>query len=296
MSRRVGPVRLAYSPHAFAEHDPALQEQVARLHAIAAAAPEPPDLLRWDVPFVQEKHLDTDLAAAGLRPAGVRVQPPTTVVIDLQGGPETCLAAMKGKWRYNIRLAERKGVTVSQLTGQDMLDALPLWYRVYQQTATRDRISIHPERYYHEVVGTALEMHAAGEPAPYPALYLARHDGDLLGGIIVVSWDGMSTYLYGASADLKRNLMGNYALQWAAISRAIERGDHSYDLFGIPPADDPDHPMHGLYRFKTGFGGQILHRPGCHDVLIHPLRATLFRRAERLRSWYHHRVRKGRGT
>lgn len=295
LCRRVGPLRLAYSPHAFAaEPGRPTREYVARLRAIAAAADPSPQLLRWDIPFADREGLGDDLAAEGLRPSPVRVQPASTVVVGLGEGEEACLAAMKGKWRYNIRLAQRKGVVVERYTGSAIATQLPQWYQVYRETAARDRISIHPEQYYRVVLETAVEMRAAGEEAPEPSLYLARHDGDLLGGIVVVSWQGMSTYLYGASSSARRNLMGNYALQWAAMAQAIGQGDHSYDLFGIPPTEDPKHPMHGLYRFKTGFGGRIVHRPGCRDLVMRPVPAGLFRHAERARSWYHHRLRKGR--
>jgi lipid II:glycine glycyltransferase (peptidoglycan interpeptide bridge formation enzyme) len=92
-----------------------------------------------------------------------------------------------------------------------------------------------------------------------------------------------ATYLYGASSNIKRNLMAPYALQWKAIQDAQSSGCIVYDLFGIPPNEDPDHPMAGLYRFKTGFGGSIIHRPGSWDYPCKPLLYTLFKRAEHLR-------------
>ena len=128
--------------------------------------------------------------------------------------------------------------------------------------------------------------------APVITLYTAHHEDDLLGGIIVASWRGVSTYLYGASSDVKRNLMAAYLLQWEAMRRAMANGDHGYDLFGIPPTDDPAHPMHGLYRFKTGFGGRVLHRAGAWDLILRPTPGALYRGAERLRGWYYYRVRK----
>jgi lipid II:glycine glycyltransferase (peptidoglycan interpeptide bridge formation enzyme) len=85
--------------------------------------------------------------------------------------------------------------------------------------------------------------------------------------------------------------MPNYALQWRAIEDAVGSGCAWYDMFGIPPADDPSHPMHGLYRFKTGFGGSIVHRLGAWDAPVRPLAAGLFRLAERGRDVYFHRLR-----
>ena len=89
-----------------------------------------------------------------------------------------------------------------------------------------------------------------------------------------------AVYLYGASSDLKRNLMASYVLQLKAIEDAKAYGCINYDLFGIPPNDDPSHPMAGLYRFKTGFGGTIIHRAGSWDYPCRPLIYKAFRMAE----------------
>jgi lipid II:glycine glycyltransferase (peptidoglycan interpeptide bridge formation enzyme) len=114
----------------------------------------------------------------------------------------------------------------------------------------------------------------------------------MLAGIIVARAGDRATYLYGASSDRKRNLMPNYALQWRAIQQAKDAGALWYDLFGVPSADDPHHPMHGLFRFKTGFGGELVHMAGSWDVVTAPLRYSLYRIAERARVYYYHRVRK----
>jgi lipid II:glycine glycyltransferase (peptidoglycan interpeptide bridge formation enzyme) len=120
----------------------------------------------------------------------------------------------------------------------------------------------------------------------------ARHEGELLAGIIVAVKGEGAWYLYGASSDRKRNLMPSYGLQWRAIQLAKERGCRFYDLFGIPPSDDPQHPMHGLFRFKTGFGGQVVNRLGCYDIALRPLSYRFYRTTERLRSTYYRRWRK----
>ena len=85
--------------------------------------------------------------------------------------------------------------------------------------------------------------------------------------------------------------------RWRLLRRhARSLGAARYDLYGIPPDDDPSHPMHGLYRFKTGFGGEIVHRLGCYDV---PLKRTLYgalRLPERARYLYYKRFRRLLGS
>ena len=90
--------------------------------------------------------------------------------------------------------------------------------------------------------------------------------------------------------------MPSYALQWAAIRWAREQGALRYDLYGIPPDDDPRHPMHGLYRFKTGFGGAVVRRQGCHDVVLNRPLYALLRLPERARYFYYKSLRRRLST
>jgi lipid II:glycine glycyltransferase (peptidoglycan interpeptide bridge formation enzyme) len=223
------------------------------------------------------------VATAALGKSPVDVQPSSTVIVDLQQEEDAILADMHKKNRYNVRLSERKGVVVRQAG----IEALGRWYAIYRETAERDRITIHPERYYRRLFELAAERSEIAL-----RLYLAEHEDDLLAGIIVAEFGTRAIYLYGASRNAKRELMPNYALQWTAMRNARRSGMSSYDLFGVPPADDPSHPMHGLYRFKTGFGGVIEDREGSWDVTVQPLRYGAYSAAERVRSFYFHRVRK----
>ena len=89
-------------------------------------------------------------------------------------------------------------------------------------------------------------------------LYLAAHDGNLLAGILVARFDRTAYYLFGGSSDRKRELMPNYLLHWRAMLDFKALGCTAYDWWGIPEEPAPDHPWFGLYRFKTGFGGESL--------------------------------------
>lgn len=217
--------------------------------------------------------------------AADNIQPADTVVLDLTLEEEALLSAMHKKTRYNIRLAEKKGVTVRRGTAGD-LDA---WYDIYRITAERDRIAPHSREYYKSLFALAADY---GAGAPQLILYLAEHEGELLAGNIVSRCGTAATYLYGATSNSKRDLMPAYLLQWTAIQEAKQAGCHSYDFHGIPPADNPAHPMHGLYRFKTGFGGRIVHRRGSWDYPYTRLFYPLYRLAERLRFFWYRVVKK----
>jgi lipid II:glycine glycyltransferase (peptidoglycan interpeptide bridge formation enzyme) len=209
-----------------------------------------------------------------LSKAPMDIQPPDTVILNLEADDTALLEQMHKKTRYNIKLAAKKGVCVRQGT----LNDLPRWYALYKETSKRDRIAIHSLIYYQ----TFFEE-AANHAETTPLLYLAEHDGDLLGGIIVLYCNKKATYVYGASSNIKRNLMGNYALQWQALTDARGAGCLYYDFFGIPPTAAPNHPMHGLYQFKTGFGGRITHYAGAFDFIFRPAAYAVYIGAELLR-------------
>lgn len=275
--------------------------------SVAGALREKLFFVRFDLAWKKDDLACDSLAAdkAGARglKRGAAVQVPDTVILDLGKSEEELLAGMKPKWRYNIRLAEKKGVDVRR-GGAESLEA---FYELYKETARRDGIAIHPLSYYQELFETAAagaeEMKtqaedAAGraadscEPEPRLSVWVARHEGQALAAIITLFFGKHATYLYGASSGEKRNLMPAYALQWSAIQAAAAEGCADYDFFGIPPDEDPRHPMAGLYLFKTGFGGRIEHRIGCIDYPISSLGYGLFRAAESTRLFWFKNIKK----
>ena len=273
---------LAYLPHPLADLplDTVATLPKRLVSALSDRLPAGLTLLRID--FAHEAD-GSGLTSQGLFRAPVDVQPASTVVLDLDCEPTDLLASMKPKTRYNIRLAEKRGVTVREVSGS----FLPRWYELYRETAERDRIVLHSGEYYQRLFDLAQEA-----PDVRLRLLIAEHEGDLLAGVVISQVGTSATYLYGASSNAKRNLMASYAVQWEAMRRVREDGCRTYDLFGIPPTDDPAHPMAGLYRFKTGFGGRIVHRAGCWDARVQPLRSALFCAAERARTFYFKRVRR----
>lgn len=217
------------------------------------------------------------------------IQPPDTVLLDLSKSPDELLSCMKPKWRYNIHLAEKKGVTVTPFTADsaDLDTAIDTFYALFETTAKRDGIAVHAKTYYKDLFALSKTF----PNAPKITLWLAKHEDDSLAGIITLFCKREAVYLYGASSNVKRNLMPAYLLQWNAIQSAKEYGSAFYDFYGMPPTDDEHHPMYGLYRFKTGFGGTIVHRPGSVDVPVSPF-YSFYIAAERLRAFYHKRIKK----
>lgn len=267
-----GPELPAGFPASDAERSRALEE-LAR--ALRPQLPPDTAFIRFDPPWAAEGEA-SPVVAGGFRRAGADVQPPDTVILDLSSTEEELLSAMKPKWRYNVRLAERRGVKVER-RDEAGLDA---FYGLYRETARRDRIAIHGLDYYRALFAHAAEYKASGQDL---RLYVAAFEEEPIAAIVTLFRGGEAVYLYGASSDAKRSLMPAYALQWRAIRDAKAAGALTYDFFGIPPKEDPSHPMAGLYRFKTGFGGRIVHRPGSWDYAYKGLETAAFRFAEAAR-------------
>jgi lipid II:glycine glycyltransferase (peptidoglycan interpeptide bridge formation enzyme) len=304
--RLVRGAAMAYIPFGPEKEMPA-EELAALALDLKKALPPSTVFIRFDLPWIISRgcaQINADNASSVPQLAGLRekfiksenVQPPDTVVINLELGEEEILSQMKPKWRYNIGLAQRRGVAVRfACFPQDGADEnararfraeLASYYALYRETAGRDGISIHPVEYYQALFETAADRELGADAR----LYLASHEGEDIAGIVVLFYGGEATYLYGASANKKRNLMAPHALQWQAMRDAKAAGCAKYDLFGIPPGppeEFPGHPMAGLWAFKTGFGGEIIHRPGCWDFPCRPLAYRLWRLAETARKkWW----------
>ncbi len=224
---------------------------------------------------VREARMNFGVRGGRLRKSPSDVLPPDTLIVDLTGDDDKLLSRMRPKTRYNVRLAERRGVRVRRGRASD----LGAWNALYADTARRNGMTPHGGEYFSAIVASSGDGRPVAEPSePGEAgeargasgesvsMLLAEKDGEPLAAMfLTLSADG-ATYLYGASSSRDRQLMAPYALQWAAMREAKASGCASYDLFGVAPRPDPDHPLFGLYAFKSGFGGSMLHRQGSWDV------------------------------
>jgi len=196
------------------------------------------------------------------------IQPGRTILLDLTPDEDTLRANMKEKWRYNIRLAGRRGV---QIRVAETVEDVQNWYGLLQTTSIRDRFGIHTLEYY-------LRAWQIFAPRKQARLFLAHYNGQPLAGIFVGLMAKQAVYLYGASSNEQRQLMPNYLLQWEAIRWAKQAGAVTYDFWGIPETDEQSEAMAGVYRFKSGWGGRIVRFLGNYECLYHPLTMRFVRK------------------
>jgi len=206
------------------------------------------------------------LRARGWRRSEEEIQFRNTVLIDLRPSLDHLLMGMKSKWRYNIGLAERKGVTVRSGTRDD----LALLYDLYQDTAQRGDFVIRPEAYYFDAWGSFMD---AGLAQPL----IAEVDGQPVAMVIIYRFGERAIYMYGGSRTVHRDKMPNNLLQWEAMQWAEEHGCTIYDMWGAPDELDESDPMWGVYRFKKGFGGEFVEHIGAWDYPVSGVGYGLYR-------------------
>jgi len=203
----------------------------------------------------------------GFRRSPHNIQPPRTILIDLRDSDQNLLARMKQKTRYNIRLAEKKGVQVRPWND------LQAFHQMLQTTGRRDRFGTHSLDYFRRVYDLF-------HPSGMCELLVAESDGTALAALMVFARGKRAWYLYGASTDEQRNLMPTYVLQWEAMRWARNKGCEIYDLWGVPDLDEPElearfesrsDGLWGVYRFKRGFGGSLKRARQAYDRVYQPL-------------------------
>lgn len=228
----------------------------------------------------QEFHLNYGTCNWNLKKSNSNILPTSTILLDLRGEEESILAKMKPKTRYNIKLSQRKGVQVRSMG----IDGLETWYRLYQETAARNKLHINDLNYFKSVLVSKLDDENKDVKVK---LLIAYIDEQAVAALFLVLSSHRATYLYGASSSEKRNFMPTYALQWEAIRIAKANSCTEYDMFGIAPRPEPSHPMYGLYKFKHGFGGEIFHQLGCWDYPFEEDKYAVFQAYEMKRQGYY---------
>lgn len=211
----------------------------------------------------QTTALISELESAGWLDSTEQIQFKNTMTIDLGPSTEDLLAGMKQKTRYNIRLAARKGVTVRPGTVGD----LEVLYQMYAETSLRDGFTIRDENYYLSLWKRFVESGMA-EPL------LAEVDGEPVAGLVIFRFGGRAWYMFGMSREIHRDKMPNYLLQWEAMIRAKDSGCREYDLWGAPDEFSESDQLWGVYRFKSGLGGEVVRYIGAWDL---PLNKFLYR-------------------
>ena len=239
----------------------------------------------WGLPATPDDRPDAvgEAGLAELRRRGwlfsdEQIQFRNTVWLDLAGDEDSWLARMKQKTRYNIRLAERKGVRVRSATRAE----LPLLYRMYAETSVRDGFVIRPESYYLKLWQSFMDSGMLDPLLAEVSEPDSQAPAEPVAGLILFHFGERAWYLHGMSRSVHRERMPTYLLQWEAMRRSKAAGARLYDLWGAPEAFNESDSMWGVFRFKEGLGGQVVRTLGAWDF---PSQALLYPLYTRLLPW-----------
>ena len=213
------------------------------------------------------------LVKSGFKKAFEDLQPKTRLWIDLTKSEKELFAQMKHKGRYNIKIAQKNGVNIQETTDLKMLDT---FYRLYQESARRDRFSTRPKQYF-QVLFQTLTKHN------FASFFFAFWNQSPLAVALVTFFGQFASYLYGGTSNRLRNLMASYLLHWEVIKRAKKRSCRIYDLGAISPTHEPTHPWSGLREFKEKFGGEEIQLLGAYDLVYRPFSYNLLEIIEKIR-------------
>jgi len=180
----------------------------------------------------------------------IDVQPSQTLILDLAKTESELLKQMHPKTRYNIKLAEKKGVKVYE-AGMAKFEE---FWRLLDITGERDYFRLHGRDYYKTMLSLDED---------FIKLFVAEYRKKIIAANIISFFGDTATYMHGASANENRNIMAPHKLQWEVIKEAKKKGHKYYDFYGINEKKWP-----GVTKFKKGFGGEEIIYPGTFDLVF----------------------------
>ena len=201
-----------------------------------------------------------------------------TILLDLTKSEEELLAGMKQKTRYNVRLAQKKGVVVEERNDKEGLE---IFLKLQKETARRQGFFVHPDSYYRTVWEV---LRPKGMAYILIATIDNRQSTIPLVAWLLLKYQDTFYYPYGGSSTEFRKYMASNLMMWEAIKLGKRLGCKTFDMWGA--TDDKSDPWYGFTRFKLGYGGQLISSPGAYDLILNPLLYYPFILADRLRWWF----------
>ncbi|MDP3724005.1 MAG: peptidoglycan bridge formation glycyltransferase FemA/FemB family protein [bacterium] len=234
------------------------------------------------------------LLTENLRPAARPLFTKFNFLLDLTPSEETILSAMHHKTRYNIRLAERKGVAITIASDKTAFDRHLM---LYLETTRRQQYFGHDAHYHKTLYQTLAESNSAkAESDSVKPFFVQAWTPDkktLLSSWMLLHFRETLYYPYGGSSDEHRELMASNLVAWEAIKLGKKLGCTTLDFWGaLSPDADPTDPWYGFHRFKQGYGARHVEYVGSFDLVLNLLLYKSFVIVNKLR-WTLLKMRRG---
>lgn len=187
--------------------------------------------------------------------------PQWTQILDLTRSEDELLKAMHPKTRYNIKLAQKKGVYVREESDEKGFE---IFSKLYFDTTKRQKYFGHNPQ-YHKIVWKHLKNGISH-------ILIAYHEQTPLAAYELFYFKDTLYYPYGGTSEEKRNLMASNLLMWEAIKFGKKLGAETFDMWGsLPPDYDEKNPWSGFTKFKQGYGTTFIEMSGSYDLVIFPM-------------------------
>ncbi len=207
-------------------------------------------------------------------------------VLDVTPSEEVLLSSFKQKTRYNIKVAEKRGVTV-EIDNSEA--AFERYLQLTEETTKRQGFYAH-SREYHKRMWEVLNNSPISNSQILKLsanLLVARYQGEIITTWVLFSFGDTLYYPYGASTREHREVMANNLVMWEAIKLAKKWGLRYLDMWGaLGPEPDSHDPWYGFHNFKSGYGARHVEYVGTWDYVAMPLLYKLYRVGEKLRWWW----------
>lgn len=199
-----------------------------------------------------------------------------TIVVDLKKTDDEIMKNMKQKTRYNIKLAERKGVVIKEESNEK---GLKKFMKLYFDTCRRQKYFGHDEN-YHKVIWKHLKNNIAH-------ILIAYYNNEPLAAFELFKLNKTLYYPYGGTSTEHRNVMAANLLMWEAIKLGRKLGAEKFDMWNsLSPEHKGNQTWEGFTRFKEGYGGEHMHMAGGYDFIINPIAFKMFNIINKLRNFY----------
>ncbi len=203
-----------------------------------------------------------DLTKLGLQEAQKKLFAAYSFVLDLTKSEEELMAGMHRKTRYNVRLAERKGVKVYEQNDQEGLD---IFIELLTKTMKRQGFYMHDQEYFKQLWRVL-------SPENMAHILLAEYKDKVLAAWMLLTYKNRIFYPYGASSSKHRDVMASNLICWEAVKFGKKLKCQSFDMWGsLGPDPDKSNDWYGFHRFKRGYGGDLVQFAGSWDLVVNPM-------------------------
>ncbi len=206
---------------------------------------------------------------AGFIQTGRNVQPEYKLLYDLDQDLDDLILLAKKNTRYNVRLAEKKGVIVKEYFYEDEIfeEKINIFYELIKETQKRAKgYPARSQSYYKSL----FELFAGTKSI---VLTEASFQGDVIAMNISLRTSSWSSSFYAGSNRLHPNLKAMYLLRWKSIESAKNFGSKLYDFWGFVP-NSTQHQ--GYSDQKLSFGGTQISTYGVLSFPLNPVKYWLW--------------------